>query len=56
MMTNVKKLRDFDPVDLSLYRKFIGSLIYLENTQPYIFLVGCLIYDIQLHGLGREFR
>jgi hypothetical protein len=33
-----------------LYRQLIGSLMYLENTQPHIFLVGCLSYDIQLHG------
>jgi hypothetical protein len=50
MMTDLKKLRDFDPVDPSLYRQLIGSLMYLENTQPDIFLVGCLSYDIQLHG------
>jgi hypothetical protein len=24
--------------------------MYLENTQPDIFFVGCLSYDIQLHG------
>jgi hypothetical protein len=50
MMTNLKKLRDSDLVDLSLYRKLIDSLMYLENTQPDILLVGCLSYDIQLHG------
>jgi hypothetical protein len=50
MMTNMKKMKDSDPVDPSLYRQIIGSLMYLENTQPYIFLVGHLSYDIQLHG------
>jgi hypothetical protein len=50
MMTYLKKLRDSDPVDPSLYRKLIGSLMCLENTQTYIFLVGRLSYDIDLHG------
>jgi hypothetical protein len=50
MMTNLKKLRDSDPIDPSLYRQLIGSLMYLENTQPDICLVGRLSYDIQLHG------
>jgi hypothetical protein len=33
-----------------VYQELIGSLMYLENTQPYILFVGCLSYDIQLHG------
>jgi hypothetical protein len=37
MMTDLKKLRDSDPVDPSLYRQLNGSLMYLENTQPDIF-------------------
>jgi hypothetical protein len=37
MMTDLKKLRDFDPVDSSLYRQLNGSLMYLENTQPDIY-------------------
>jgi hypothetical protein len=50
MMKDLKKLRDSDLVDLFLYRQLIGSLMYLENTQPDIFLVGHLSYDMQLHG------
>jgi hypothetical protein len=34
MMTDLKKLRDFDPVDPSLYRRLNDSLMYLENTWP----------------------
>jgi hypothetical protein len=49
-MTELKKLRDSNPVDPSLYRQLIGSLMYLENTQLDIFLVERLCYDIQLHG------
>jgi hypothetical protein len=36
MVTDLKKLRDSDPVDSSLYPQLIGSLIYLENTQSNI--------------------
>jgi hypothetical protein len=50
MMTDMKKLRDSNPVDSSLYQQLIGSLMYLENTQPDICFVGRLSYDIQLHG------
>jgi hypothetical protein len=50
MMTDLKKLRDSNPVDSSLYRQLIGSLMHLENTQPDICFVGHLSYDIQLHG------
>jgi hypothetical protein len=50
MMTYLKKLRDSDPIDPSLYQQLIGSLMYLENTQSDICFVGCLSYDIQLHG------
>jgi hypothetical protein len=56
MMTDLKKLRNSDPIDPSLYRQLIGSLMYLEKTPPDICLVGHLSYDIQLHGLGRECR
>jgi hypothetical protein len=50
MMKYPKKLRESDLADLYLYRQLNGSLIYLENTQPHIFFVGRLSYDIQLHG------
>jgi hypothetical protein len=33
MMTDLKKLRDSDLVDQSLYRQLNGLLMYLENTQ-----------------------
>jgi hypothetical protein len=41
MTTNRRKVRssDSDPVDSSLYRQFIGSLMYLVNTRPNIFFV-----------------
>jgi hypothetical protein len=50
MMIDLKKLRDSNPVDPSLYQQVIGSLMYLENTQLNIFLVERLSYDIKLHG------
>jgi hypothetical protein len=50
MMIDLNKLRDSNPVDMSLYQQLIGSLIYLENTQLDICLVGRLSYDIHLHG------
>jgi hypothetical protein len=50
MKKDMKKMRDSDPVDPSLYQQLIGSLMYLENTQSDIFLVRRLSYDIQLHG------
>jgi hypothetical protein len=33
MMIDLKKLRDYDLVDQSLYRQLNGLLMYLENTQ-----------------------
>ena len=50
MMTDLKKLRDSNPVDPSLYRQLINLLMYLENTQSDNFFVERLIYDIHLHG------
>ena len=50
MMIDPKKLRDSDPVEQSLYRQLIGSLMYLEKTQLDICFVGHLSYHIQLHG------
>jgi hypothetical protein len=37
MMTDLKKLRDSDPVDPSLYQQLNGSSMYLENIQSDIF-------------------
>jgi hypothetical protein len=39
MTIDIRKLRDSysDPLDLSLYRQLIGSLMYLVNTRRYIF-------------------
>ena len=38
MKTNLKLSRDTtsETVDATLYRKMIGSLMYLTNTRPYI--------------------
>jgi hypothetical protein len=36
MVTDLKKLRDSDPVESSLYRQLIDSLMYLVNTRPNI--------------------
>jgi hypothetical protein len=39
MVTDLKNMRDSDPVDSSMYRELIGSLVYLVNTQPNICFV-----------------
>jgi hypothetical protein len=41
MIIDLRKLRDFDldPVDSSLYRQLIGSLMYLVNTRLKILFV-----------------
>lgn len=38
MITNLKRLRSSksSPVDPTIYRKWVGSLMYLVNTRPYI--------------------
>jgi len=41
MITNTTKLGDSDSdfVDSTMYKKLIGSLMYLVNTKPNIFFV-----------------
>jgi hypothetical protein len=46
MIIDLKKLRDSDTVDLSLYQKFNGLMMYLENTHSDI----CFSIKIFLGG------
>jgi hypothetical protein len=43
MVPNLKKLMEYyfdsDSIDLTMYQQWIGSLMYLVNTRPYIFYV-----------------
>jgi hypothetical protein len=48
MVTDLRKLRDSDsdPIDSSLYRQLIGSLMYLVNTRPNICFVVNMLSQI----------
>jgi hypothetical protein len=50
MVTVLRKLRDsdFDPVDSSLYRQLIGSLMYLVNTRPNICFAVSTLSQLQV--------
>jgi hypothetical protein len=50
MVTDLRKLRDSDsdPVDSSLYRQLIGSLMYLVNTRPNICFVVNMLSQFQV--------
>jgi hypothetical protein len=48
MMTDLKKLRDSDPVDSSLYQQLIGSLMYSMNTRLDICFVVNMLSQFQL--------
>jgi hypothetical protein len=50
MVTDLRKLRDFDydPLDSSLHRYLIGSLMYLVNTRSGIFSVVNMLSQFQV--------
>jgi hypothetical protein len=48
MVEDLKKLRDYDLVDSSLYRQLIGSLMYLLNTRSDIFFVVNMLSQLQV--------
>jgi hypothetical protein len=50
MTTNIRKVRDSnsDPIDQSLYRQLIGSLMYLVNTRPNICFVVSTLSKFQV--------
>jgi hypothetical protein len=55
MNANIRKVKvpDFDPVDPSLYRQLIGSLMYLVNTRSYIYFAVNTLSQFQVeprHG------
>jgi hypothetical protein len=50
MNVDIRKVKDLDsnPVDRSLYRQLIGSLMYLVNTQLDIFFVVNTLNQFQM--------
>jgi uncharacterized membrane protein len=61
MNVDIRKVKDpyCDPVDRSLYRQLIGSLMYLVNTRPYIFFVVNTLSQFQVeprheHGIATK--
>jgi predicted membrane channel-forming protein YqfA (hemolysin III family) len=50
IVTDLGKLRDYDydPIESSLYRQLIGSLMYLVNTRPNICFVVNMLSQFQV--------